>query len=100
MIKNIDDFDKIYTPSTLGSSEMDNDGQQGMFETFGEDYWIVKDIDPMFVWTALDAVPTKEDDFDGIELHPGLIINDFSVTPIYYVVVNEERVEDCIYRVE
>lgn len=58
-MKTIDEFDEIYTPDDAVKSEIfDDDGQEGMLETFGKDLDLVLKIHnetPKRVWTTVDG---------------------------------------------
>ena len=83
-IKDMDDFDNKYTMYVDVKSEvMDEESQQGMFETYGKDIEEVLKIangdKPNRVWTAVDCD-------EGFYLINGYHL----VNRVYYMITNEE----------
>ena len=80
---DIDVFDSKYTMDTsVISTEMCPESQQGMFETYGQDDEYVRKIamsEPNRVWTAIDSD-------SGFVLVNGWCF----VNRVYYMITNEE----------
>ena len=84
MTGTIEDFDRKYTATTVKSSICDEESQKGMFETYGKDIDLIREIyttKPKTLWTIVDGT-------DDSSMY--IIAGAHFMNRVNYFVTNEE----------